>query len=130
MDAVNIGMFVKDRLLKTPQVASKIGNKIFALVAEENTPFPYVVYERTAFNRLTTKDGYCTGTEISEVIRVFSDKYEDSISVANEIIKSLDGYSGNAHKVNISYCMFVDASEDFVDNTAYLQTLNFTIKTK
>lgn len=130
MEVVDIGMFIKDRLLKSPNVVSKIGNKVFALVAEENTNFPYVTYERTSFSRLTTKDGYCTGSEISVVIRVYSDKYEDSVSVANEIIKSLDGYSGNTHKINISHCRFVDSSEDFVDNSAYLQVLNFTIKTK
>ena len=58
--------------------------KIFPLVANADTTFPFVVYARTALNVEYCKDGVVGNTIEFQVIAV-SDSYVESLEVANRI---------------------------------------------
>lgn len=105
---------------------SKVGTKIYPLIANENTTFPFIVFKRSSFSVEYTKDGVLEDTTQVDIITA-SDNYSDSVEIADIIRNTLELKKGTFNNINIKECKLSSADEDYLENT-YIQTLSFTIK--
>ena len=99
-------------------------NSLYALIANADTPYPYIVYSRTACTPVYTKD-FVSDNKIDFEINIVSDKYLESITVANIIRNLLECKMIRNEELTSTYIKLTGASERY-SNDAYVQTLNFT----
>ena len=117
MESLNIGIAI-NQLLKEP-LKSVVGNRIFPIVSELETEFPFVVYKRSGLNPITVKWGNIYD-EITIEITVLSNNYQQSIQIAQIIRNTLD------NKNIDDYIITLNNSYESYDDS-YNQTLIFTI---
>lgn len=121
---LQVGKAIFSILSNDADLVEKVGNKIYPLIADVNTTFPFIVYRRNGIEPLNSKDRFTINTTTYISIVVASDKYDESIEIAERIIKALSKgtYQG------IMDISLVDADEDYIDDT-FIQTLTYNIKT-
>lgn len=101
--------------------------KIVPCVAEAETQLPYAVYQRMTANSEDSKDIRCNIHKASFTISVYSDSYDNSLSIAQTIVTKLDGCRGNIKGCNIQSTKVTDAGEAWV-NDAYCQSIDIEFK--
>lgn len=97
---------------------------IFPLKANNDTPFPLIVYARTnVYSERETKDGVI-GDIVGFQITIGSDQYFKSIELANEVRELFENCVLYNDSLTIRSIKMTSITEAFVDDT-YIQTLNF-----
>ena len=100
-----------------------LSNKIFPLIANVNTTFPFLVYKRNYYTPVKNKDfeDEVVGVEIV----IAATKYEESVVIADCVVSALE------HKQTevIDDIQITNMYEDFIDDT-FLQHLNIDIYIK
>lgn len=120
-NSILINKYIYAKLSNSKELEKYVQNKIYPLVAENTTTFPFVTYYRDGINPIEfTKDGYCQD-EVYFTINVVSDKYPDTLDIANIIRKLMEGLRGDD---NIYQSHLTSIDENFVEN-AYVQTMQF-----
>ena len=84
MDSLNIGKAIYTIL----QTSIDIDKKIYPLIADEGTTFPFIIYKRTGLTPESTKDN--TNENVSVEINIASSNYSESIDLAIKVRKALD----------------------------------------
>lgn len=123
---LQVGKIIYDILSSDTSVSERVGNKIFPLVSENGTTFPFIVYKRIGILPFTTKDKFIHRSEATVDVIIASDKYYDSIEIADLVLSALSGKKGEYSGQTVKDIIFSDASEDFVDDT-FIQSLTFKI---
>lgn len=100
-----------------------ITNKIFPLIANANTNFPFLVYRRNYFRPSINKDfeNEIVGVEIV----IAATKYEESVDIANKVADTLE----HRETEIIDDIQITNMYEDFIDDT-FLQHINIDIYIK
>lgn len=126
-NSILIGKYIY-KLLTEDEVLAQIvtPKKIFPLVANAETTYPFIVYSRTGLNVEYCKDGIVEDTVEIQVIAV-SDKYIESLEVANQIRKILELRRFKDENVFIKDCRLSSVYEEYIEN-AFVQKVTFTIK--
>ena len=113
MNMFKITTEVRAILLASDSIKDIVDEKIFPVIAPENTEGDFIVYQR---------DGYKRQVPIVNVIAV-SENYDRSQELASLIYDTL---SGDFTDPDI-YIELEDSTEDFIDNK-YIQVLQFSIE--
>lgn len=124
--SLQIGKAIYNILSTDERVVEKVDNKIYPLVADNGTTFPFIVYKRVSIIPASTKDRYIYQEMATVEVVVASDKYNESIEIADSVKEALQGKKGVFDGINVSKIEFSDASEDFIEDTF---TQNITFKT-
>ena len=83
--SILIGKLIYNALISDTEISNAVGTKVFPLVAENDTQFPFIVYSKTnAYAVTLTKDG-CLGDAVTFSITVVSDKYFESCEIAQNV---------------------------------------------
>lgn len=104
-------------------------DKIFGVLAHKDTKFPFIVYSRSALNVNYNKDlgiqytGFTDTTQLT--IDCYSDKYLESLEVANAFRHALEGKGWKDENIYIDNFKLVSASEGTDGESYFLQTLVF-----
>lgn len=123
-NSILIGKVIYNTLIEDDVIQSYVGSRVFPLVAEQSTTFPFIVYYRNGVqNTNYTKDGYSEDSVEFTVIAV-SNKYDSSLMIANQIRKVLEKKKITSEDMVITNIRLVDIDESWSDNS-YIQTLNF-----
>lgn len=123
MTAISINKHIYSILANDEVLKGLVGEKIYPLVAEEETTFPFIIFRRNSIQTEYTKDG-----------RV-NDTVEISITaVANDYITTVNILERVRELIECNRSLFISAkltnvSEDYIDN-AYIQEIIFSIKIK
>ena len=124
-NSIFIGKYIYYALTESSEVSQYVVFKVFPIVAEQGTEYPFIVYRRNNIqNSQNTKDGFNEDSVDFDVI-VVSDKYDESIEIANAVRKVLEKKKRVFGDMLITNTVMQGISEDFVEN-AYVQTLNFS----
>lgn len=124
-NSIFIGKYIYYALTESSEVNQYVGFKVFPIVAEQGTEYPFIVYRRNNIqNSENTKDGFNEDSVDFDVI-VVSDKYDECIEIANAVRKVLEKKKRVYGDMLITNTLLQGISEDFVEN-AYVQTLNFS----
>lgn len=116
MKNIDIGKEIIALLTKDSELTELVGKKIFPLVANADTTFPFIVYKRAGFQPSLNKD--FEGEKITVDFVTCSTKYEESLKIANKIYKGLvhvetdiidDSVAANMYEdfINDTYCQFI-----------------------
>lgn len=124
--SLQVGKVIFDILSNDQDLTQRVDSKIFPLVAENNTTFPFIVYKRTGIEPQTSKDKLIHKEETNVEVNIMSDTYNDSIEVADLVKTALTGKKGIFSGIAVQDIIFTDASEDFQDDT-FIQNLTFKI---
>ena len=118
---------IRERLLADEKIKELVGNKIFPIIAPENTQGNYIVYVRDEYSIDRTKTGIAFHNCIV-FISCVSSSYDESQKIADAVFQCLDGrYKINTKAQNINAIEMIDSTEDY-DGDVYIQTLSFSIK--
>ncbi len=124
-NSILIGKTIYNKLLEDNVIQSYVEGRIFPLVAEQSTNYPFIVYWRNEIQSINyTKDGYGEDSVEFTVVAV-SDKYNVSLQIANQIRKVLEIRKIASEDMIVSNIRLVGIDESWSENT-YIQTLNFS----
>lgn len=123
MSCISIGKAIKS-LLVAGLSKTSIKNKIYPLIADENTTFPFIVYRRSSITTVSDKD-YSNDSACIQIM-IAANNYAESVELAEQVRTSLVHKKGIIQTIPIEDISLVDGSEEFIDNT-FVQNLIFKI---
>lgn len=126
--SLQIGKAIYDILHTNADIVTRLQDKIFPLISEQNTTFPFIVYKRTGIISAYSKDRYTANESVTMDIIIASDKYNETIEIAELVRLSLEGKKGLYSGIQIEEIRLLSADEDFMEDT-YIQTITFNITT-
>lgn len=122
-NSILIGKYISQSLLNDDSLKSYIDNKVYPLVASENTTYPFIVYWRDNINgNMRTKDGYAEDN-VSFTVNIVSNNYTNSIEIANLVRKNIESLRINEDD-KIRDCHMSSIDESYYEN-AFIQSLSF-----
>lgn len=114
----DIGEYIFDR------IKTITGYDCYPCVADNDVKFPYIVYNRTGLSTRLTKDGY-TEDNISFEISVYSDKYIQSVAVADAVRGALEVMSITHDDIlELDNSVIINSNEIWQNNT-YAQNITW-----
>lgn len=123
MSCISIGKAIKS-LLVAGLSKTSIKNKIYPLIADETTTFPFIVYRRSSITTVSDKDYSNDSVHIQ--IMIATNNYAESVELAEQVRTSLVHKKGIIQTIPVEDISLVDGSEEFIDNT-FVQNLIFKI---
>lgn len=118
------GQFIKDLIDEDEKLKDTIGaKKVFPLIANQNTDFPYIVYERSSLQPDYTKDGNSQDTVYISLM-IYSDDYESSINITNYIRELVEFNAFPDYDITEIYVQDIKES---LEEFGYSQTLYLKI---
>lgn len=127
--SLQVGKAIYNILSNDVDVVNKVNKKIYPLVADQSTTFPFIVYRRTGLEPSTTKDRYIYSSSAIIQIVIASENYNDSVDIAEKVKDALIGKSGIYSNIEILDITLINADEDYFEDT-FIQTLTLNIKLK
>lgn len=128
MTTLQIGKIIKTLLLSNEQLKSYIGDKVYPLIADTSTTYPFIIYRRSAIEKSSTKDDEDESVNVE--LYIVCDKYDQSISIAELVRSTLEHNRGTfGTNLFIDDIIITDASESY-EGDAFVQFLTITIKTE
>lgn len=115
---IKIGSTVYKILSEDAEVAEMVGDKIFPLVADKDTTFPFIVFKKDSYKPEYTKDGISNKRAVVEII-IASEDYKESVEIAERVFKAIAAKS--------KYFKLEDNTEDYLNDT-FLQSLTYKIE--
>lgn len=121
MRSLEVGKEIYSILSKNKSLTDIVGNKIYPIIVEKDTNYPFIVYKRSNVIPDYTKDYHFKDYVIVDIICV-SNHYVESVEIASLVRESLeDKRIGDINSIRLE-----GADEDFIDD-AYIQTLSFNL---
>lgn len=120
---ITIGASVHRLPLTKQRVKSKFNNYLHSDVSH-----PFIVYRRTSIEPSDSKDRFIYSEDTYVEVVIASDKYNESIEIADLVKNALQGKKGNYSGINIHDIRMTNADEDYIEDT-FIQNLTFNIKT-
>ena len=121
MNSLKVGKEIYSHLKENKSLTDIVGNKIYPIIVEKDTNYPFIVYKRSNVVPEYTKDYHFKDFVIVDIICV-SNHYVESVEIATLVRESLeDKKYGDIVSIRLE-----SADEDFVDD-AYIQTLTFNL---
>ena len=126
--SIKIGKLIYARLTQDQSLITAIGNnKVFPIVAENETKFPFVTYTRTGVSPAKqTKDGRVEDI-VTFQVSVCSDSYNESLDVADKVRELLEIKLMSSDELAMIETYMTGITELYDSNT-YIQQMQFTTR--
>lgn len=111
MKNFKVGKELRTLLSNSGEVTKLVGSKVFPIVANEGTTFPFIVYRRTNYTPASNKD--FTNEIVGVEINILSQKYDEAVNIADVVATSLDRKETNF----IEDIKITNISEDYIEDT-------------
>lgn len=121
--SLQIGKAIYNILSNDKNITNRVGKKIYPLIADVDTTFPFIIYKRTGIIPADSKDRFIYSEEVYVEVVIASDKYNESIEIADLVRSTLTTGKYN----EIKGIQITDADEDYIEDT-FIQNLTFKIK--
>lgn len=127
-NSILIGKLIYERLSSNPELKEYVNDKIFPLIAEQETTFPYIAFSKDSITPSYTKGGNYEDT-VSVQIIVASADYLESLNIANIVRKIFEYRLYSCDELRITESRLSSVSEAYDDNAnAFIQRLIFNFK--
>lgn len=125
-NTLKIGKYIRQFLIEDERYNEIVGQtKTFPLIANADTDFPFVTYQRTNAKVMYTKDGrYENLLEVE--ITILCDNYPQSIDLICLVRDILEGKRYKDEEIFIRDIRVNEVSEDFNEDT-FIQRISFDI---
>lgn len=125
-NTLKIGKYIRQFLVEDERYNKIVGqSKTFPLIANAETSFPFVVYQRTSAKVNYTKDGRYQNILAVE-ITIICDNYPESIDLLCLVRDILEGKRYKDEDIWIRDIKVDEVSEDFNEDT-FIQRISFDI---
>ena len=121
MSGIAITKYIRTELLKNTQLTDKIGNKIYPIVADDGTTFPFILIKKSGMTTNYSKCGAINDV-VNATIEVVDNNYSRAVELSEEIRKTIERNKFN----NISNVEVVNVIEDYVSDS-YIITQQYKI---
>lgn len=101
--------------------------KVFPLIADEGTTYPFIIYRRTALLPASSKDRYNYQELVTVEIMVADNTYNGSVKVAELVRTKLENTRGTFNGIVIGDITLIGSEESYLDD-AFIQKLIFQIE--
>lgn len=118
-----VGSEIRKLLMADSKVVEKLTDKIFPLVANAGTMFPFLVYRRSAYRPASNKD--YQSEVVSIEIAIATVKYEEGVDIADAVADALN----RKHTEIIEDIEITNIFEEYADDT-FIQKINLEISLK
>lgn len=122
MSSLYIGKAINSLLRANEELLSAVGQKIYPIVAEVSTTYPFIIYRRSSLTPASNKDQQAEAVYLD--VFVVTERYATGVDIAELVRTALE--RGNYSDTKIQDIKLVNASEDFLDD-AFIQNLTFKI---
>ena len=122
--SLSVGEIIYDVLTNDAEVMAR-ANKVFPVVTDKAT-LPYVAYRRSRLEHNPVKGMQGADTVQIDVL-CFAAKYGDGVQLAEAVRQALDGKQTAKDTLIMRSCT-IAGGEEYYENDAYIQELNFIIK--
>lgn len=123
-----LGKHIYKILSEDETIGGYVGKKIFPIVVESGTKYPFIVFTRTSVNSEFSKDGIIKDLVTVEINCVTA-TYLEGCNIANAVRNLLDCSWYKSEELFISQIRLSNVVEAYQDD-AYVQTLTFTFQIK
>lgn len=123
MKNFKIGSEIRNVILSSTAVKNAVDTKVFPLIANAGTTFPFIVYRRSSYSPKSDKDVLNETVYIE--IAIICNNYEQSVSIANDVADVLLAYESDT----IEEIKVTNISEEFISNS-FVQKVNLQIDLK
>ena len=127
-----IGKVIYGRLTTDAAVTGICGLNIFPDIAPQNVQYPFMVY--TIINSLPVdfKDGQSNLEEITLQIDVYTNNYETTQTLANNVRNRLDRFVGTVNSISVQTIRYMisDSQVYNADLNVYWMSMDFMAKMK
>ena len=123
-----LGKYIYRILSEDETISGYVGKKIFPIVVESGTQYPYIVFTRTSINTNFSKDGIIKDI-VNVEINCVTDKYLEGCVIANAVRNLLDCSWYKSEELFISQIRLSNVVEAY-QNDDYIQTLTFEFQIK
>jgi hypothetical protein len=126
-NSILIGAKIYNLLMNNEHINEMVGTKIFPIVAENGTEFPFITYTKTNVQPTQMTKDWQHEDNVSIQINVASTSYSESALIAQYVREALESPKWHMDDMVIRYLQLAGIVEAYTDNT-YIQTLSFTCK--
>ena len=123
MKNFKIGSEIRNVILSSTAVKNAVDTKVFPLIANAGTTFPFIVYRRSSYSPQSDKDALTESVYME--IAIICNNYEQSVSIANDVADVLLAYKSD----NIEEIKVTNISEEFISDS-FVQKVNLQIDLK
>lgn len=124
--SLEIGKYLRKSMVESEELTDIVSpDCIFPLIANEDTPLPYIIYSRENISSEYTKD-FLVSEEVGVSIDIFSKDYTESCEIASIVRNIFELH--REPEYGVRDCRLSAVYEE-VYSDAYSQTLKFNIKT-
>lgn len=123
MKNFKIGSEIRNVILSSSAVKNAVDTKVFPLIANAGTTFPFIVYRRNSYSPLSNKD--VLNESVYMEIAIICNNYEQSVSIANDVADVLLAYESDT----IEEIKVTNISEEFISDS-FVQKVNLQIDLK
>ena len=128
IQSILIPKIVYSALKNDEKLNEYINQRIFPMIADLGTQFPYVAYSRTYITPIYTKDFYTEDTVGIEII-VASNDYIESLEIANIVRGIFECKTLKTNELTISQISLTSVTEAYDDQAnAFVQRIAFDFK--
>lgn len=127
-----IGKVIYGRLTTDTTITNICGLNIFPDIAPQNVQYPFMVY--TIINSLPVdfKDGQSNLEEITIQIDVYTNNYETTQTLGNNVRNRLDRFVGTVNNISVQTIKYMSSSSQVynADLNVYWISIDFMVKMK
>lgn len=130
MESLELGRVVKSILLQDKELSKQVGSRVFPLVADKGTSFPFIVYRRDGLTPSSNKDRLVYDTQVRMSFIVASSDYRQGLDICSKVVDVLLSSQGRTiGGLEITDLELLDTSEEYREDT-FLQLLSITVNIK
>nr|DAR82328.1 MAG TPA: PORTAL PROTEIN, 15 PROTEIN, HEAD PROTEIN, VIRAL INFECTION, TAILED.2A [Caudoviricetes sp.] len=130
MESLELGRVVKSILLQDKELSKQVGSRVFPLVADKGTSFPFIVYRRDGLTPSSNKDRLVYDTQVRMSFIVASSDYRQGLDICSKVVDVLLASQGRTiGGLEITDLELLDTSEEYREDT-FLQLLSITVNIK
>lgn len=121
MTGISVLKSIYKLLVANKDLVVIVKNRMYPIIANENTVFPFIVYQRDSIYTEYTKDCRCNDN-INISINIAATTYNQSIEIAELVRTAIEGKRID----NINTIRLISMNEDYLEDT-YIQNLQFNV---
>lgn len=127
-----IGKVIYGRLSTDAAITGVCGTNIFPDIAPQNVQYPFMVYTIVNSTPVDFKDGQSNLEEINVQVDVYTNNYETTQTLANNVRNRLDRFSGSVNGVSVQTITYVSSDSQVynADLNVYWMSIDFNAKMK
>lgn len=125
-NTILIWKYLLPSLLENEELKSYIGDRLFPLLANPETQYPFVIYRRDSISvEYTKKPMINWDNRVTISLGVYSEDYTTGIEILNIIRNIFEGKCLHCEEINIDEIKITEVGEIKGDD-CYIQTITFS----